>query len=117
VVRIKYQEAAGLEVKRGRPSTGIKPEKEKLVQLYIQESWSIREIAQALGCKKDVVHYWLRKYGIQARSNASRSQLRNIPFEEIEKKIEELGIRGYARALGVAEGTVRHHLKVRNGGK
>jgi len=113
MARISCQEAAGLEVRRGRPSACAKPKKAELVGLYVQESRSIREIAGILGCKKDVVHYWLKKYGIRARNNVSRSQLRNIPLEEIVIKIRELGIRGYARELGVTEGTVRHHLKVR----
>ena len=111
--KIRYEQVLGREAKRGRPSASAKPEKAELVRLYVQESRSIREIAEKLGCKKDVVHYWLKKYGIQTRRNASRSQLRNIPLEEIESKIGELGIRGYARQIGVAEGTIRHHRKVR----
>jgi hypothetical protein len=84
-----------------------------LWRLYVREARSIREIADLQGCTKDMVARALKEYKIEARSNASRSQLRNIPLEEIERKIGELGIWGYAKELGVAEGTVRHHLKVR----
>jgi len=106
-------ESDGAKLARGGRPSGLKPGREELVRLYADESRSIREIAEIFGSKKDTVHYWLKKYGIFARNNASRSRLRNISLGEIEKKIRELGIRGYARELGVAEGTVRHHLKVR----
>ena len=75
MTRIKHKEAIGIKVGRGRPSTGIKPGKEELLNLYTQESRSIREMAEILECKKDVVHYWLKKYGIKTRTMAKRSKL------------------------------------------
>jgi len=45
MARIKYQEAAGLEVKRGRPPVGPAPSKADLVKLYVKESRSIRDVA------------------------------------------------------------------------
>ena len=110
---IKLQEVAGQKPGRGRPSSGVKPDRDELFELYVQQKLSIREIAEIKRRKKDVIHYWLKKYRLQARSNVSRSQLRNIPLAEIERKIQELGIRGYAREKGIAEGTIRHHLKAR----
>ncbi len=97
----------------GRPAKAKKPSKEKLQTLYANQSKSIREVARELKLHPDTVHYWLKKYGIQTRSKVRRSQLLHIPLEEMEKNVTELGIRGYARVLGLSEGTVRHHLKVR----
>jgi predicted HTH domain antitoxin len=113
MARIKYQEAAGMEVKRGRPSIGAKPEKVELARLYIQESRSIREIAEILGCKKDLVHYWLKKRSIPVRTMAKRSKLLKYSLLELKEGVEKKGIRGYARELGVDESTLRHHLQVR----
>ena len=113
MARIKYKEAAGIEAKKGKPAAGKKPEKTELKKLYLKESRSIRAVAKELNLHPDTVHYWLKKYGIQTRNKARKSQLVIIPLEEIEKNVRELGIRGYARELGISEGTVRHHLKVR----
>jgi len=113
--RIKYKEAIGLEVKRGRPSAGPAPSKANLVKLYVKEERSVRDIAAALGCSKDAVHQAMKQYGIAARPNASRSKLRTISLRDIEAGIKAKGIRGLARDIGVDEGTIRHHLQVRKG--
>lgn len=115
MTRIRYQEAAGLEVKRGRPSAGPAPSKEDLVRLYVKEGKSIREVADVLGCSKDIVHARLKDFGIAVRSRARRSGLRKIPLRELKAAVRAKGISGVARDLGVDEGTVRHHLKVRLG--
>ena len=115
MARIKYQEAAGLEEKRGRPPAGPAPSKADLVKLYVREGRSVRDVAAALGCSKDAVHRALAGYGIKARPNASRSKLRTIPLRDLKAAIRDKGILGTARGLGVDEGTVRHHLKVRRG--
>ena len=115
MARIKYQEAAGLLVKRGRPPANQAPAKENLIRLYVKEGKSIREVAAVLCCSKDAVHRALKKYGIKARSNASRSKLRTIPLRDLEAAIREKGIRGTARDMGIDEGTVRYHLKTRRG--
>jgi uncharacterized protein YjcR len=104
--RIKYMEAVGLEVRRGRPSSAKKPEREVLLKLYIQESRSIREIADLLGCKKDVVHYWLKKYGIETRTMTKRSKLLKYSLFELKEGVRQNGIRGYARGLGVNASTL-----------
>jgi transposase-like protein len=113
MARIKYQEAIGLEVKRGRPAVGLAPEKDRLTKLYVKEGRSIRDIAETLGCSKDIVHRRLKEFGIKARSNARRSKLRTIPLWDLKAAIRKKGIRGYARELKIDEGTVRHHLKIR----
>jgi len=113
--RIKYQEAAGLVVKRGRPPVGPAPSKADLVKLYVKESRSIRDVAAALGCSKDIVQRSLKQYGISARSNASRSKLRTIRLQDLEAAVREKGISATARETGVDRSTLRHHLKVRRG--
>jgi transposase-like protein len=113
MARIKYQEAAGLEVKRGRPPTGPAPTKADLVKLYVRERRSVRDVAAVLGCSKEAVHRGLKQDAIDVRSNASRSRLRTISLQDLEAGILTKGIRGTARDLGVNEGTVRHHLKTR----
>jgi len=111
MARIKYQEAAGLIVKRGRPPAGPAPSKADLVRLYVKEGRAVRDVAAVLGCSKDAVHRALRTYGIAARSSARRSRLRTIPLRDLEAAIRAKGISGTARDLGVDEGTVRHYLK------
>jgi predicted transcriptional regulator len=113
--RIKYQEAIGLEVKRGRPPAGPAPSKADLVRLYVQEGQSVRDVAAALGCSKDAVHRALKSFAIDIRSNASRSKLRTIPLEDLEAGVQKHGVRGYALKLGVSMGTLYHHMKTRKG--
>jgi DNA-binding transcriptional ArsR family regulator len=114
VARIKYQEAAGRELKRGRPPAGPAPTRHQLDKLYVKEGRSVRDVAIALGCSKDAVHRALKKYRIAARSNASRSKLRTIPLRDLEAGVKARGLRGLARDLGVDHSTLRHHLKVRH---
>jgi hypothetical protein len=113
MARIKYQEVIGLEVKRGRPPAGPSPSRTDLVKLYVKEERSVRDVAAALGCSKDAVHRGLKQYGIAARTNASRSKLRTIPLRDLKAAIRAKGIRETARNMGIDEGTIRHHLKVR----
>jgi len=115
MARIKYKEAIGLKVKRGRPAAGPSPSKAELVRLYVKEGRSLRDVAGAIACSKDAVYRALKQYGIASRSNASRSRLRTILLKDLETAIRDKGIRGTARELGVAEGTIRHHLRVRRG--
>lgn len=115
MARIKYQEAARLEVKRGRPLAGPAPSKADLVKLYVKEGRSVRDVAAALGCSKDAVHQGLKQYGIAARPNASRSKLRAIALDVLEAGVKDHGVRGYALTLGVSMGTLYHHLKTRKG--
>jgi len=112
MARIKYEEAIGREVKRGRPPAGPGPSKSDLIKFYVKEERSVRDVAEVLGCTKDAVHRALKGYKIEARSKARRSTLRTIPIEDLEAAIREKGIRGTARELGIDEGTVRHYLKV-----
>ena len=111
--RIRYQEALGLEVKRGRPSVSPIPSKDLLTKLYQKEGQSIREIAGSLSCSKDVVHYWLKKYGIDIRPNVRRSVLHRYHLADLKLGVKEKGLRGYAKELGINPSTLIHHLRVR----
>ena len=113
MARIKYKEVVGLKVKKGKPPIGKKPSKSELRKFYIIKSKSIREVAEILGCTKDMVYRTLKEYGIETRANKRRSKLRNIKQSVLEREIKSKGIRGYARELGVDESTLRHHLKAR----
>lgn len=111
MARIKYREAIGLDVKRGKPSIGKKPRKSELKRLYIKESKSIREVAEVLGCTKDAIYTALKECEIERRSNACRSKLRKYKFSTLEKGVRKKGVRGYAKELGVHENTLRYYLK------
>jgi uncharacterized protein YjcR len=91
MARIRYKEAIGLKVGRGRLPTGKQPAKEDLVHLYVGEEKSSREIAEMLGCKKDAVHYWLKKYGIKTRTMAKRSKLLKYSLCELKEGIKAKG--------------------------
>ena len=67
------------------------------------ESKSIREIAESLGCSKDMVYRALQEYKIELRPGYNRSQLRKYKLSDLEKGINEKGIRGCAKELGVHE--------------
>jgi len=115
MVRIKYKEASSLDVERGRPTKGKKPAKSDLKNLYIKESKSIREVAELLGCSKDMVYRSLKNYNIELRKNIRRSVLHNYKISFLENGIKKKGIRGLARELKISESTLRHHMKVRKG--
>ena len=91
----------------------MKPDKTKLKRLYVKNSRSIREIAESLGCSKDMIYRSLKEYGIETRTNKRRSQLKDIKLSILEKEVKRKGIRGYARELSVDESTLRHHMKMR----
>ena len=110
--RIKYKEAAGLKVKRGKPTEGIKPNKSDLKKLYIKESRSIRDIAEILGCSKDMVFRALKEYGIQRRKQVEkRSRLNDYNLSFLKKEIRLKGFNQVARELGVHNTTLRRHIE------
>jgi len=111
MARIKYKETAGIEVKRGRPAIGKKPEKKELIRRYVRESMSIREVADHLGCSKDMVYRTLKEYGIELRPGYNRSRLRKYKLSILEEGVREKGVRGCAKELGVHENTLRYYLK------
>ena len=100
-----------MNAKPGRPKISKNPRKVELQRLYASDGKSIRDIAGQLGLHPDTIHYWLKKYGLKTRSMAKRSKLRKYKLSTLEKGIEERGIRGYAKELGVHENTLRNYLK------
>jgi len=110
MARIKYQEAAGLEVKRGRPPAGPAPSKADLVKLYVREGRSVRDVAAGLGCSKDMVHRGLRKYGIEVRTSARRSALEKAEPSRLYSDLIEKGVEGTAAGLGVTKRTLQYFL-------
>ncbi len=98
----------------GRPRVVEHPSRAVLLKLYTQERRSIRDIAAALGCKKDVIHRSLAEYGIEARSQGEkRSALQDVPLARLRALVASLGLRGAARELGVDHGNLARHLKAR----
>jgi len=114
MARIKYKEVAGLEVKKGKPSIGMKPIKADLKKLYVRESKSIREVADVLGYSKDMVYRTLKECGIERRSGIKRTKLRDYKPSYLRKELKEKGPEKVARELCVTTRTLRKHTKNRN---
>jgi hypothetical protein len=104
-----------LKKRCGRPAYITKPPEDDLRRLYEAESRSVRDIANLLGCSKDIVFRCLREYKITPRTNARRSFLRQYDIADLKAGVREKGIRGLAKELGIDESTLRHHLKIRKG--
>lgn len=109
--RIKYKEAAGLKAKKGKPAIGKRPEKAELKKLYVKESKSIREIAEILGCSKDMVYRSLGEYGIEIRSKIRRSQLRVYEMDYLREEIKIKGYKQVAVELGIGVTTLRDYIR------
>jgi hypothetical protein len=111
VPRIKYKEAARIEVKRGRPSLGIKPHKSDLIRLYKKEGKSIRAIAEELRCTKDMVYRALQENAIQRRPRIRESRLYQYDVSQLKEAVRGKGVRGLARELYVDPSTLLYHMK------
>jgi DNA invertase Pin-like site-specific DNA recombinase len=108
--RIKYQEALGLEVKRGRPAKGNKPLKKEIIKLYVKESKSIREVAKELRCTKDMVARALIEYGIERKEMKRISKLSEYSLDILRKAVEEVGYLEAALRFGVGKTTLYSYL-------
>ena len=113
MANIRYKEAVGLEVKKGKVAIGMKPNKEELEKLYTKESKSIRKIANILGCSKDMIYRALLEHGIEMRQHTRESKLSKYSIEDLQKIVSKEGYRGAARILGVGYTTLRAYLKRR----
>jgi len=112
MARIKYKEVAKLEVKRGKPAIGKKPGKAELRRLYIKESRSIREVAEIIGCSKDMVYRALKECGIERRKQSEkRSQLMNYDLSHLKREIRKKGYSQVARELVVHKSTLTRYMK------
>jgi len=112
MTRIKYKETVGLDVKPGRQSLGDKPDKNVLRRLYVRDSKSIREVAEILGCSKDMIYRSLKEYGIERRAKVKRSQLRAYKPSFLKRVIGKRGFRQVATELRVGITTLRDYMKV-----
>ena len=110
MARIKYLEALGLEVKRGRPPVGPAPSKADLDRLYVREGRSVRDVAAVLGCSKDAVHRGLRIFGIKARPPAKRSRLLRLEQRRLFADLLELGPNRTAQKWGIPRRTFFDYL-------
>ena len=111
--RIKYKEVAGLEVKRGRPTKATNPSESQLKKLYTKESRSIREIAEIIGCSKDMIHRTLKEYKIERRSHVKRLKLEKYDIDFIKDTVKKKGYRRGAQELGVNKSTLYRYLRKR----
>ena len=110
MARIRYKEALGLEVKRGRPATGKKPSKKDLIKLYIKEKKSIREVGKELNCTKDMVARALIDNGIERKEMKRISKLSEYSLDILQKKVEEVGYLAAALRFGVGKTTLYSYL-------
>jgi len=100
-----------LKEKKGKPQSGMKPEKEELIKLYVIEAKSIREIAKILGCSKDMVYRSLKEYGIERRSHTWEPKLQRYDLKFLKETVKKKGYRKGAEELGVDKSTLFRYLK------
>lgn len=103
----------GIVVKKERPALGRTLIKKGLLRLYVTQGKSIREVADILGCSKDMVARALKRFGIRARKNVKRSGLREYSLGTLEAAARKKGLRGAARDLKVAPSTLSRFLRSR----
>ena len=111
MTRLKYKEAIGLEVKRGKPAKGKKPSKSDLQKLYVRESKSIREVADVLGCSKDMVYRTLKECRIERRPHTWNPKLERFDIEFLKETVNKIGYRKGAEELGIDKSTLYRYLK------
>lgn len=114
MARIKYKEAIGMKVGKGRLAIGERPDKKEIEKLYVKESKSIREVAEMLRCSKDMVYRALQEYGIERRGKTRGSKLSSIDTVLLKKVIKEKGYRNAARDLGISTTALWSYVKKRN---
>ena len=100
---------------QGRQSIRRRPKKAELRMYYERQGKSVREIAEQLGCSKDMVFRCLKEYQIKARTNARRSSLRRYDLQYLEEGVKRQGLRGFARELRIDNSTLLHHIRIRKG--
>jgi len=99
------------EVKLGRPPSERAPSKKDLIRFYTREGKSIREVAEALDCSKDMVARALKGHGIQTRTKIRKSALKKYEPRALAVLVREKGVRGAAREIGVNPSTLSRFLK------
>lgn len=94
--------------------------KERLQYLYLTRGKSMKEIAQIQSCSVNGVQYWVKKYGIKARSISDAVYLKNNPkgdpfLLKYPATIEEAMLYGLGVGLYWGEGTKASKTSVRLG--
>ena len=87
------------------------PDKKTLKRLYEVQGWTAREVGAFFGLDHRTILYHLRRFEIPVRPRTRRSALSRYKTETLLQGIREKGLRGYAREIGVPEGTLRYYLK------
>ena len=111
MARIKYKEAIGEKVRKGKPSIGKRPEISELKRLYSTELKSIREIANDLGCSKDMVFRALKEYGIGKDFITRKRKLSEATLGFLKKEFKTKSKKKVAVELGVSKSGLYKHLK------
>lgn len=109
----------GIETRKGTYSQlpdVIKPSKEKLEIMYLQQRMSTSEIAKEVGAGEGAVQSWLKRYGIPLRTVSEVYSLKGfVPpaKEELIKMYfyDELSISEIGRRLNVSNTTISNYLK------
>jgi transposase-like protein len=92
-----------------------RPSKDELDKLYRVESRSIRNIAEILGCSKDVIFRALKEYEIERRRKTERrSQLKDYDFSYLETEVKKKGLSQVSREIGVHKSTLMRFLRKEN---
>ena len=94
----------------GRPRI-VRPTKNVLERLYVDQGLSIRAIAKELGLQRDLVHSALREYEIETRPTFKPSKLAQFPIERVRERIRVLGYSKAAREFGVGMSTLYFYVK------
>jgi DNA-binding transcriptional regulator LsrR (DeoR family) len=98
--------------KAGRPSSDKTPSKTELARFYIRERKSIREVAEALNCSKDMVHRALAEYGIKRRTKGQRRlKLKDYDLSFLHRGVRKKGQVKVAEELGVNQSTLSRYLR------
>jgi len=109
MARIKYQEAVGLEVKRGRPLKGTAPRKEELARLYSEKGKTAEEIGRAFGCSQDTILRLLERYGLRQRETVNK--LKDYSLAVLKRLVAKEGTARAAYKLGVDRKTLYRNIR------
>jgi transposase-like protein len=107
--RIKYQEAAGLEVKRGRLLKGKAPNKEELARFYCKKGKTAEEIGRAFGCSQDTILRLLERYGLRQRKTVNK--LKGYRLADLKGLVAKEGAARAAYKLGVDRKTLYRNIR------
>ena len=103
--------------KRQLPWGFVKPSKENLERMYIDENRSIRDIGKEFDVRERTIYVWLRDYGIKRRKQKKLPDGFTKPTkEELERMYVEEGLSTYkiGKILGISQMSAFRLLKKYN---